>query len=161
MRAGIQKKWLFSYKFATTDVWFRGQFPSSLDLDSILSIVHFQINFYIRSVNQLFQSSVSPSLLGDNVSYPLQVGRVALVDRQADDLGHFVRMVRAAEDNDRQQQLKPYCLIECCEWGWRLEWTYRTYSARAGTLELLVLIIYTGKRETGSVLFIPWCRNRI
>lgn len=80
-----------------------------------MSIVHFQINFYIRSVNQLFQSSVSPSLLGDNVSYPLQVGRVALVDRQADDLGHFVRMVRAAEDNDRQQQLKPYCLIEYCE----------------------------------------------
>lgn len=61
------------------------------------------IFFYICSVNQFFHSSISPSLLRDDVSYPLQVGRVALVDRQADDLGHFIRMIRAGEYNDRQQ----------------------------------------------------------
>lgn len=44
---------------------------------------------------------MSPSLLGDNVSYPLEVGRVALVNRQADDLGHLVRMVGAGENNEQ------------------------------------------------------------
>lgn len=50
-------------------------------------------------MNQFIHSSVSPSLLGDYFSYPLEVGRVALVNRQADDLGHLIRMVGAAEDN--------------------------------------------------------------
>lgn len=44
-------------------------------------------------------NSSTPSLLRDYFPYPLEVGRVALVNRQADDLGHLVRMVRAEEKN--------------------------------------------------------------
>lgn len=46
--------------------------------------------------------SIIPSLLRNNVSDPLEVGRVALVNRQADDLGHFVRVVRAKRGADKQ-----------------------------------------------------------
>lgn len=46
--------------------------------------------------------SIIPSLLRNNVSDPLEVGRVALVNRQADDLGHFVRVVRAKQEADKQ-----------------------------------------------------------
>lgn len=34
-----------------------------------------------------------------NVSNPLQVGRISLIDGQTNDLGHFVRMIRPAGGN--------------------------------------------------------------
>lgn len=58
--------------------------------------------FIFTSINQLIHLSISPSLLGDNVSYPLEVGRVALVNRQADDLSHLIRMVRAGQEGNEK-----------------------------------------------------------
>lgn len=56
------------------------------------------IKFLHPSINHLRQVSISPSLLGDNVSNPLKVGWVALVNRQANDLSHLIRVVRAVQE---------------------------------------------------------------
>lgn len=42
----------------------------------------------------------APSSFGYGVSDPFEVGRVALLDGQADDLGHLVRMVGAGEKHN-------------------------------------------------------------
>lgn len=57
------------------------------------------ILFFKQFINKSTHAFLALFLLGDNVSYPLKVGRVALVNRQADDLSHLIWMVRAAEDN--------------------------------------------------------------
>lgn len=46
-----------------------------------------------KNLKKTFSFSSAP-LLRYSFSNPLQVGRVALVDGEADDLGHFIRMIR-------------------------------------------------------------------
>lgn len=51
------------------------------------------------SCGEIFSSPVCnfAHLFRHSVSDPLQVGRVSLINGQADDLGHFIRMIRPAE----------------------------------------------------------------
>lgn len=100
--------------------------------ESTFAFKDFYFYFYMQPLsNQSTHPSISPSLLRDNVSYPLEVGRVALVNRQADDLGHLIRMIRAGREGSeqiwvnwvhreahstyKQQYLKPYSVT-----GWVL-----------------------------------------
>jgi len=48
-------------------------------------------------------SFLRPALLRHDISYPLEVRLVALVNRQADDLSHLVRMVGAEKENNRSE----------------------------------------------------------
>lgn len=60
------------------------------------------VQIKLETVQLHIHSSISLQLLRYNVSDPFKVWRVALVDGQADDLGHLVRMVRAGQKGNDQ-----------------------------------------------------------
>lgn len=51
------------------------------------------------------------SLLGDDFPDPLEVGRVALLDGQADDLGHLVGVVGAGEEAHRAGTVRHEAMV--------------------------------------------------